>query len=75
MRRLLILALFALGACASGLDGPEYEACNRMPDETARQACIRTVFAADQTRQDNNGIGPPTCHPASINRDRDRPRC
>jgi hypothetical protein len=74
MRKLSLLALVLLGACASSWDDVEAR-CGAIEDVGARKACFRQLLADDQARGDNNGIGPPSCHSASTNRDLERKRC
>lgn len=72
MRNLLLVTLFALAACASD---PDEAACDQIADGAARQACLRDLIAREQAQRDNNGHGPPSCHPASTNPDLDRDPC
>jgi len=74
MRILSLLALVLLSACASGWDDAEAR-CGAIEDVGARRACFLQLLADDQARGDNNGIGPPSCHSASTNRDLKRERC
>ena len=73
MRKLLLLPVVLLTACASWDD--EAAPCGDIEDAVARRACLARVLAEDQAREDNNGIGPPTCHPASIHPNPDRAPC
>ena len=73
-RSLLALSVtVSLGACASTDD--QTGQCHAMEDAEARRACMERVLAEDQSRGDNDGIGPPSCHPASTRPDRERDRC
>ena len=71
MRRVLLAASVLVGACASWDD----DVCRDIDDSATRQACIERVLADDHAQQDNNGIGPPSCHPASTRPDPDRDPC
>jgi hypothetical protein len=67
-------AVSLLASCASW-DDEEVAACHAIEDRDTREACLRALIADDQGAQDNDGIGPPSCHPASTNPDPDRDRC
>lgn len=73
MRRLFLVLSVALAACASTDD--ETARCHAMEDSEARRACMERVLAEDQARGDNDGVGPPSCHPASTRPDRGRDGC
>lgn len=73
LRKLLLPGVLLLASCASWDD--ETAHCRDIDDSAARRACLERVLAEDQSREDNDGIGPPSCHPASTNPDRDRERC
>lgn len=70
MRKLLLPAILLLGSCASWED----DACRDIEDGAARRACLERVLAEDRAREDD-GIGPPSCHPASTRPDPDRDPC
>lgn len=74
-RALLVLAVAMLGACASGWDEGDEARCRAIEDAAARRACLEQLLSDARTRDDNGGIGPPPCHPASTLPDRDRERC
>ena len=74
MRKLFLLAMFLLGSCASSWDDDEAR-CREFEDDAARRACLERLLADERAREDNDGIGPPSCHPASTRPDLDRDRC
>ena len=74
MRRRFLLSLVALASCATSWDDEEAR-CRAIDDDAARRACLERVLAEDQAGRDNNGIGPPSCHPASTRPDPDREPC
>lgn len=73
MRKLFLLGLVALASCVSYDD--EEARCRQIDDDAVRRACLERVLAEDQAERDNNGIGPPSCHPASTRPDPDRAPC
>jgi hypothetical protein len=74
MWKLLVLPTVLLASCASwDEDGA---LCRNIDDDFARQTCLERVLADDWPKSgDNNGIGPPSCHPASTRPDPDRAPC
>lgn len=74
LRKLLLPTILLLASCATSWDEEEAR-CRAIDDDAARRACLERVLAEDQSRGDNNGIGPPSCHPASTRPDPDRERC
>lgn len=74
MRKLFFLAVMLLNACASAWDDDEAR-CREIEDDAVRRACLEHLLADERERGDNNGIGPPSCHPASTRPDPDRDPC
>lgn len=72
MRKLIFPAILLLASCASWDDDAR---CRDIDDDALRRACLERVLADDQAREDNDGIGPPSCHPASTRPDPDRDPC
>ncbi len=77
MRIVLLSLAVALASCAGsgGYDEDALNACYAISDRATRQACLRQLIADDQAREDNYGIGPPSCHPLSTSPNPDRDRC
>lgn len=74
MRRRFLLGIVLLGSCASSWDDDEAR-CRAIEDDAARRACLERLLADERAGGDNNGIGPPSCHPASTRPDPDREPC
>jgi hypothetical protein len=73
MRAILLPALALLASCASWDD--EVASCRELEEGAARRACLERVLGDDQAQRDNDGIGPPSCHPASTRPNPDRDPC
>lgn len=73
MRQLILLAILPLAACVSWDE--DAARCRDIDDDAARRACLERVLADQQARDDNDDVGPPSCHPASTRPDPNRDRC
>ncbi len=67
----LALAALTLAGCATW-DTADGSYCDDIIDPAARRACREEALRDYERRADNDGIGPPRCHPASTRPDPDR---
>ena len=73
MKRLAAVGCLMLSGCAMSPDQErEIADCNAISDAARRHACLQNLIAADEAADANGGIGPPSCHPASLRPDGQR---